>query len=301
MSTALQAGPVSLVRQRFLRSNALFSEYSAVFEVVAARLRERLDILTLQPKRVLDLGCRTGYQLDALQRRYPEAQIVGADPAPGEPFAGPGYRRLWLGLGKRKAPRIACDPHALPFADGCFDLVVSNLLLPWCHAPHFVFEEVARVLAVDGALLFTSAGPDTLREYRKAWSAVDQQLHGFGLIDMHDLGDALLGAGFSAPVLDRDNLLVDYPDIAALQTELRNVGAGNVARGRRSGLMSGSVRSALDGTASGVGRYVVTLELIQGLGWKEQAAPAAVGGDYKVPIETLRGSWKTRAGDRTDQ
>ncbi len=310
MSTLIQPGPMALVRRHFQKAEAGFDAHAAVFESVGERLRERLDLLAIEPQRVLDLGCRSGYQLEELQRRYPQAQIVGADPAPGQTVArGESWsrwlRRPWTSVRTSlQAPAntpctLACDPHALPFADGSFDLVVSNLLLPWCHSPHRVFEEVARILTNGGAFFFTSAGPDTLLEYRAAWATIDSHLHGFGLIDMHDLGDTLMASGFAAPVLDRDNLRVDYPSIRALQNELRELGAVNIANGRRYGLMSPSVRQALDSAAADDERFAVTLELVQGHGWKgELALPGRRTGDeYRVSADSLRGSWdRTRGG-----
>ena len=111
---------------------------------------------------------------------------------------------------------------------------------------------------------------------------------------MHDLGDTLMASGFAAPVLDRDNLFVDYPDIDALQNELRCLGAANLAVGRRSGLMSGSVRQRLKDGLSEDGRFTVTLELVQGHGWKGELRPfvQSSGDDYKVSVDSLRGSWK---------
>ena len=306
MSTLIQPDPMPRVVRRLRRAAATFDAHAAVHENVAARLRARLELLAVTPRRVLDLGCRSGYQLDALRERYPEAAITGVDPAPGEPPAAPSSWPAWLRRRPRAAPRVAADPHRLPFADGSFDLVVSNLLLPWCHAPHAVFGEVARVLDTGGAFLFTSAGPDTLREYRAAWAGIDAHLHGFGLIDMHDLGDALLGSGFAAPVLDRDEVRIDYPSIDALQEELRGIGAANVALGRRPGLMSPSVRVALRDNVGGAGndaagqRFPVTLELVQGHAWKgELAAPArGADGERFFSLESLRSSLPGREGGR---
>ncbi|MGQ7846811.1 methyltransferase domain-containing protein [Granulosicoccus sp. 3-233] len=305
MSLLIQPGPMSLVRRHFQKAAGGFDAHAAVFETVGERLRERLDLLAIEPTRVLDLGCRSGYQLDALQRRFPQAQIVGADPAPG-PASTAGkpdswsrwLRRPWRSVRTRlqaepgSPETVACDPHALPFADGSFDLVVCNLLLPWCHSPHRVFEEVARILTGGGAFFFTSAGPDTLLEYRAAWATIDSHPHGFGLVDMHDLGDTLMASGFAAPVLDRDNLRVDYPSMGALQSELRELGALNIANGRRQGLMSPSVRQALDTAAADAERFAVTLELVQGHGWKgELDLPGRRAGDeYRVSIDSLRGS-----------
>ena len=299
MSSLIQPGPVSLVRRHFMRANSEFDDYAAVYETIGDRLQERLSLLAIQPKRVLDLGCRSGYQLHALQQRYPEAQIIGADPAPGTTLRMPGSWPRWLRRKAQAPQRVACDPHELPFADGSFDLVVSNLLLPWCHAPHRVFEEAARVLLPGGAFMFTSAGPDTLIEYRSAWAAIDSHLHGFGLIDMHDLGDTLMASGFAAPVLDRDNLQIDYPNIEALQVELRKLGAVNVANGRRPGLMSPSVRDALKSIA-GAQRFPVTLELVQGHGWKGELRQAGAQSEdeYRVSVDSLRGSWNRRVPGR---
>lgn len=294
MSSLIQPGPIQDIRRRFLRANDTFDQYSAVYEAIGERLRARLDLLAIEPKRVLDLGCRTGYQLDALQQRYPGAEIIGVDPAPGKPTQLPSTWPAWLRRQPKAAQRIACDPHQLPLADGSFDLVVSNLLLPWCHSPHLVFSEVARLLRPEGAFMFTSAGPDTLLEYRSAWATIDSYLHGFGLIDMHDIGDTLMASGFAAPVLDRDTVQVDYPDIEALQHELRSVGATNAATGRRFGLMSRSVTRSLSNTMSDAERFVVTLELVQGHGWKGELRPAGKNTDegYVVSADTLKGSWK---------
>ena len=298
MSSLIQPEAIGAVRRQFLKAGSTFDAFAAVFETVSDRLLQRLELLAVKPERVLDLGCRSGYQLEALAQRYPDAIIIGADPAPGQP---PQLPRTWPAWLRRSRPpaarRVACDPHELPFADGSFDLIISNLLLPWCAAPHRVFEEVARVLTSGGAFMFTSAGPDTLMEYRRAWAAIDSHMHSFGLIDMHDLGDTMMASGFAAPVLDRDNLMVDYPDIYALQKELRSLGAVNIACGRRPGLMSHRIEELLNAGLTSDGRFSATLELVQGHGWKGELRSASTGsGDVTVSVDTLRGSWRQRAG-----
>ncbi len=304
MSTLIQPEQITRVRRQFQRAAAQFDAHSVVFETVGDRLQSRLDLLAIKPNRVLDLGCRSGYQFDALRQRYPKAHIIGADPAPErvrQPLSSmPGNWPAWLRVRSRSGTpdRVACDPHELPFSDESFDLIVSNLLLPWCHAPHRVFEEAARILRPGGAFMFTTAGPDTLLEYRAAWAAIDSYLHSFGLIDMHDLGDSLMAAGFAAPVLDRDNLTVDYPDIQALQNELRCLGAYNIARGRRLGLMAPAVQQQLHDSTQGADRFAVTLELVQGHGWKGELQPSGKnsGDEYTVPVDSLRGSWGRKIG-----
>lgn len=299
MSTLIQPKPIKVVRRQFLKARNSFDRHSAVFDTVSSRLLERLDLLAIKPLRVLDLGCRSGYQLQALAERYPDATVIGADPAPGKLAGLPGSWPRWLRRTRRPDPqRIACDPHRLPFANTSFDLVVSNLLLPWCEAPHGVFKEVARVLDTGGAFMFTSAGPDTLIEYRRAWASIDSHLHSFGLLDMHDIGDAMMASGFAAPVLDRDNLIVDYPDIEALQNELQSLGAANIANGRRAGLMANEVKNRLNSAASPDSRFPVTLELVQGHGWKGELKKSLTNdkGESIVSVDSLRGSWSHKAG-----
>ncbi len=276
------------VRRALLRARADFDEHAAVFDVVGGRLRERLEVLATPPTRILELGCRTGRELAALAERYPEASVTGLDLAPGAAPEPPSAWPRWLRRGRPAPARVAGDPHRLPFADASFDLVTSSMLLPWCEAPDRVFAECARVLDVGGAFFFATAGPDTLVEYRRAWAAVDGHAHGFGLIDMHDVGDAMLRAGLAEPVLDRDDVTVDYPSLAALEAELRGVGAVNLARGRRGGLTARSVRRTLEANVP-EGRFAVTLELVQAHGWKGEprAAPRADGAQT-VSLEHLR-------------
>jgi len=315
MSTLIQPDPIKQVRRQFLKANKQFDRHSAVFQAVSDQLLERLELLNITPAHVLDLGCRTGYQLPALQLKYPQARIVGVDPAPGAAKRKSMLWPKWLMPASASTDKVACDPHELPFPNDCFDLVVSNLLLPWCHSPHRLFEEAARVLKRGGAFMFTTAGPDTLQEYRNVWANLDPYLHSFGLIDMHDLGDTLMASGFAAPVLDRNNMKVDYPSFDALQTELQFVGAANIANGRRKGLTSPSVARKLRALSDNLAgerasdaanrdlesngennerRFPVTLELVQGHGWKGDLDKQALAndGEFSIPVDSLRGSWR---------
>lgn len=282
MLPPMQPADFNVVRQRYYAVRRTFSDYSIVFQEVSDRLMARLDLLAVNPGRILDLGCHGGYQFPALRSKFAKAEIIGTDPVASH-HVGPQRTRL-----------VAADPHCLPFDDAAFDLVVCNLMLPWCHDPGVVFAEVARVLSQNGAFMFTSAGPDTLQEYADAWSRVDEAAHRFGLEDMHQTGDALLSAGFAAPVLDRENIMIDYPSIDALQAELRHVGASNIASGRRTGLMSPMVRKKLTETV-GNGRFTTTLELVHGHGWKGdlQHGRKESSDEYTVSLDSLRQSLRS--------
>ena len=273
------------VRRQFTRAHGTFGQHNAVFLNTSDRMLNRLAVLAINPSRILDLGCRNGYQFRALRDQFPGAQVIGVDPA----CIGQSLR-WWQRLPKNNT-KIAVDPHHLPFQDGCFDLVVSNLLLPWCQDPGAVFGEVARVLAENGAFMFTSAGPDTLQEYGELWRNIDSAQHVFGLADMHQTGDELINAGFSAPVLDREVITVDYPSIDALQEEMRHIGAANVACGRRIGLMTSKMRKLVREKAPKQ-RFAITLELVQGHGWKGALSQKRNNSadEVSVSLESLRQS-----------
>ena len=149
-------------------------------------------------------GCGTGALLGAIGERYPGAQVVGVDIAHAmlARAAGrvPAWRRL---LGARRPSLLCADLERLPLAPSCAQLAFSNLALQWCR-PEAVFAEAARVLEPGGLFLFSTFGPDTLKELRAAFAAVDGHDHVNTFVDMHDLGDSLVAAGLADPVMEME-------------------------------------------------------------------------------------------------
>ncbi len=199
---------------------------------VASVLMEHLQPVRIQPARILDVGAGTGICSRLLMRHYPRARIISMDSSMAMLRAARGRGPRWLS----KRSLAAGDGEALPVADSSVDLLVSSLMLPSCPSPDAVLLEFQRVLKPGGLLMFSSLGPDTLQELRAAWSVVDGQVHVHAFIDMHDLGDALLRAGFSDVVMDTERLTGRYPDVTALMTELKRLGISNAALGRTKGL-----------------------------------------------------------------
>jgi len=187
------------VRRHFGGAARSYDEAAEVQGEVLERLLERLDGVAREPRIVLDAGAGTGRGTRALSDRYPRARVIALDIA--EPMARAARRRRpWF----RKFHSVCADAARLPLADASVDLVFSNLMLQWTGDPAAVFTEARRVLKPDGLLLFSSFGPDTLRELRMAWAEADERVHVNRFIDMHDLGDALLRCGFVNPVMDVD-------------------------------------------------------------------------------------------------
>lgn len=233
------------VRRAFARAARIYERHDALQREVGARLREQLDLLDARPQRILDLGAGTGLGSAELAHRYPAAEVVALDLAPPMLRAA----RRHAGLLGRRFRRVAGDALQLPFADGAFDLLHSNLCIQWIADPAPLFTELLRVLRPGGLVLLSSLGPDTLRELRAAWAAADgTHPHVSRFLDMHDLGDAALAAGLRDPVLGSEHLQLTYPGVDALLRELKGLGATNADTMRVRGL-TGKARLARMRTA----------------------------------------------------
>ena len=260
-----------VVRRNGRRHAAATASHDAVVREVAARMDERLDYIRLAPRRILDLGCGTGADRARLQARYRDSHVVGADAC--EALLAPVRRRGLIGrlLGNRP-PVVAADAIALPFPPSSFGMVWSNLMLQWLDDPAPALAEVHRVLETDGMVMFSTLGPDSLQELRQAFP--EHSVHRF--IDMHDIGDALLRAGFGDPVMDMQMLTVTYAEIDTLLAELRGSGSANARTDRPRGLIGTRAWQARLARLE-AGRHdavlPITLELVFGHAWKQ--APKA--------------------------
>jgi malonyl-CoA O-methyltransferase len=180
-----------------------------------------------------------------------------------------GRRQTWL----RRFARVCADAAHLPLAEGSVDLIISNLMLQWCDLDA-VFAEFRRVLAPHGLVSFTTLGPDTLRELRSAWRAADSRTHVNQFIDMHDIGDALVRAGFASPVLDVERYTLTYPDLRRVAADLKDTGAHNATMGRARGLTGrrrfAAVQVAYEAYRQD-GRLPATYEVVFGHAWTPAA------------------------------
>ncbi len=279
-------------RVAFERAAATYDRAAQLQRDIGQQLVERLDLVRdFVPATVLDAGCGTGFCTRLLVRRYRRAAVIGLDLAEAMVRRArqrtPAWRRLLGGGGGRPA-YLAGDMERLPLAAGSVELIVSNLALQWCD-PRSALAEFRRVLAPGGLLAFTSFGPDTLKELRAAWRTVDDRAHVHTFLDMHDLGDRVLEAGFADAVMDVERLTVYYPEVPALLRELKGLGAHNIAAGRARGLTGkrhfARFRAAYEAMAKD-GRIPASFEVIFGHAWAplKRGAPRRAGGEEWRPI-----------------
>jgi malonyl-CoA O-methyltransferase len=275
----------SAVRRQFDRRAGPADGGDFLLREVEHRMIERLELIRLEPARILDVGCGLGDGLRRLRGRWPRAEAVGVDLSPrriarAAAIDRPGLGAWAQGLARRLAGRggaapgagplaryLVGDAHALPVASDAFDLVWSNLAFHWFDDVPAAIAEWHRAIRPRGLLMFSALGVDTLRELRAAG------LRTPALPDMHDVGDALVGAGFAEPVMDTERLTVTWTDPLRMATELRALG-GDPSRGRPRGLATPRRRDAALAALAARLRgadpdapMAVTFEVIHGHAW----------------------------------
>jgi len=172
--------------------NKASSEHDTDFlaQEVGEHMFSRLDLMVLDPKKVLVLGGAIKQAVESLKKRYPTAEIMTEDQD---------------------------EEGILALSDHSVDFIFANLSLPWCHDLQKCFREWRRILRPEGLLTFSSLGPDTLIELRS-------QLADFtlvNLVDMHNIGDELTQARFADPVLDVEYITVTYRQPETMIAELQ--------------------------------------------------------------------------------
>jgi malonyl-CoA O-methyltransferase len=266
-----------------------YDRYAALADAVRGELLARLSLLAFEPHTVLDLGAGTGHGARALRERWRAARIVALDLAPGMLRAAR-RQSSW----RRRFDRVCADGARLPLRDGSVDLVFSNLMLPWAVDVDAQLKEIRRVLAPQGYASFSTLGPGTLAELSAAWREVDAGVHVHPFFDLHELGDALVRAGFADPVMDVDRYTLTYADFPALLEELRGTGSRNALQARARGLAGRRRRRALeqayDRFRTADGRLPVSCEVLYGQAWCPGSTPPvrARRGEVVVPIGAIR-------------
>lgn len=280
-----------------LRARAAFSRAAHTYDAAAVLQKQvrtemlnRLDLVKIKPAVILDAGCGTGAASHALQQRYKKSTVVSLDFAHAmlQKTRKSGLlHRLKPLFGLPKQNLLCADIESLPLASASVALVWSNLAIQWCNDLDAAFAEFHRVLQPEGLLMFSTFGPDTLRELRistgqaqtNASAAQVTSISRF--IDMHDIGDALVRAGFSAPVLDVERFTLTYDDVLGVMRDLKSIGAHNATDGRARGLhgrgflqkLAASYEQFRLGTKADGGKLPATFEVVYGHAWRAQDKP----------------------------
>jgi len=274
------------MRRAFNRAATTYDSAAVLQHEVCRRMLERLDFIKLQPQQVLDAGSGTGWGTRQLAQRYPAAHMLSLDIALAMLDVSRGKLSWWKKLpglkelSGDKSSFLCADLETLPLASSSVELVWSNLAVQWCNDLPATLAELHRVLKINGLVMFSTFGPDTLKELRTAFQGVDQHRHTNRFADMHDIGDMLRGAGFADPVMDMEIITLTYNEVRDVMQDLRNIGAHNVTAGRGQGLMGKTAWQAVLNNYERLrrdGKLPATFEVVYGHAWKPQPKKLADG------------------------
>lgn len=280
------------------RAAAGLAGFDFLFNEVGERLADRLDDITRHFPVALDLGCHGGILAGRLAGRGGIETLVACD--------------LSEAMARRAGPiALTADEEWLPFADGVFDLVLSNLSLHWVNDLPGALVQIRRALKPDGLFLGTLFGGGTCRELRQALAEAEIAQEGglsprvSPLAEVRDAGNLLQRAGFALPVADADTLTVSYADPLKLMADLRGMGESNAVLARRKtptrrATLAAAAERYRALFAAADGRMPATFEVIYLTAWAphpSQQKPARPGSASARLADAL-GSTEIPAGDK---
>jgi malonyl-CoA O-methyltransferase len=281
-------------RRAFEQAAAGYDGAAVLQNEICRRMLARLDYIRLEPATIVDAGSGTGNAIPGLAARFPDARIVALDLALAMVRHARARRIGWRGLlgwRDRRITAVCGDIERLPVAAARTDMVWSNLALQWVNEPRRAFAELHRALRPGGLIMFSTFGPDTLKELRNAYESADARAHVHRFIDMHDVGDMLVKAGFADPVMDMEYVTVTYAEVRDLMRDLKAIGAHNVARGRPTTLTGKALLAAVERnyeTHRRDGKLPATFEVVYGHAWKPGPKLTANGKPI-IPLKSVPG------------
>ena len=257
---------MSSIRNNFNSASSNYDDNAFLQNEIANRLAEKLKVISIKPQTIIDLGSGTGFLSNKTAEIFPNANLVCVDFAQKSLLKNP------------QNLKVCADAYELPFASNSVDFIVSNLMMQWCPDLKTLFNECFRVLKPQGLFLFTTFGPDTLKELKRSWSAVDSSAHVNNFIDMHDIGDQMLQSGFQSPIMEMENITLTYEKVLDLMHDLKSIGAQNVSN--RSKTLTGKTKFKkmieMYESYRSDGKLPATYEVIYGHAWKNEKRLGAI-------------------------
>lgn len=280
--TVMQSAPISLaeVRRLFTHTDRVQASQFLRREI-SARMFERLSLIKTNPKTLCDAGCGEGDDLLVLRSRFPHAVMCGVDASQSMLAQARQKAKKTQNLTQQFLARLSGRRNVgpgnailananfaqLPMRESSLDLVWSNLALHWHPQPDRVFAEWKRVLQVDGLLMFSCFGPTTFKPLRDVFTEIGHNDALLPFVDLHDLGDMLVAAGFATPVMDMEILNITYSSIENLFQDIRAFG-GNPLLTKRKALLGkrlwGRVKDILEQGRQPDGKIHLSVEVING-------------------------------------
>lgn len=214
------------IRRSFAAAAQTYDGMAELQRRMAVELLQRFPPAN-QPGLLLDIGCGTGFLTSQLSKAAPQADLLALD------LALPMLQVSRSNYPAMDAEYLCADAEQLPLAAQRIEQIYSNLALQWVQDLPVTLAGFKRVLKPGGNLCFATFGPETLRELKAAWAAVDDYAHVNDFLSADQINSALQAAGFAEIGIDSVLYQSSYPSVQALMRELKAIGAHNVNRGRK--------------------------------------------------------------------
>jgi malonyl-CoA O-methyltransferase len=290
----------SAVKAAFNRAATHYDDAAALQREVCDRTIEKLDLIKIDPQHIVDIGCGTGYGTYKLMQRFTKAQLTGVDVAQGMVDAtiarcnGTGLGATMKQLfAKPRVTGVCADAEQLPMEPLSCDFVFSTFAIHWCDTLQAI-KEAYRIAKPGALILIAVPGPDTLKELNTAFKQADPKgfAHINRFIDMHDVGDMLVEAGFADPVIDMEHIVVTHETTRDVMIDLKTIGASNHLQGRQQGLMGkdkfkrviAAYEQFRDATT---GKLPATYEVVYAHAWKPLQPKRIADGRAVVRLESM--------------
>ncbi|MDX8388540.1 MAG: malonyl-ACP O-methyltransferase BioC [Ghiorsea sp.] len=283
---------VNKVRRAFSGATSNYDSHAELQREIGRRLLGHLDFTKIQPSSILDIGCGTGFFTRLLAEKYKKTNIYAADLSENMvKHTKKEHARRWPWQGKYH--HAVSDAVSLPFKDGSFDLVTSNLAMQWVPEPEKMMQEMRRVLAPGGLILFSTFGRRTLMELKQTLAHINTE-HTNSVLpfpDVMSLGQKLGEAAVDSPVTDADLFTLTYADTMGLIRELKGIGASASAiKGRSGGLYGRALLKDIEKHykehyCDEDGRIHATFEALYAQAWYKETSYS--DRDDVIPIQVI--------------
>ncbi len=275
------------VARAFSRAAEVYDRQAGLQKQVAEQLVEKLEFIKHQPGLILDIGAGTGFLRKPLLKRYKKSRLILTDLSQGMLRQARRNDSLLFS----RSSHCCADMEQLPMAADSVDMVISSLALQWSNDLDRVMAEIHRVLKPGGLLMFSTLGPDTLKELRQVWQSVDADAHVNVFLDMHDIGDCMVRTGLSGPVMDVDYYTLTYDKPMDVMRDLKTLGSSNHLIHRGKSLKGrGVIRRVAENYESfrRDGKIPSTYEVVFGHAWcPEKKQYSRDGDEVGIPIRNL--------------
>ncbi len=283
---SIDEAAVAAVQRRLARQTAppwLHAE-------IAGRMAERLLLFKTPPRRIIDWSSFLGASAPRLTATFPNAAMVAIEPCESLlERSRVSLRAPWWTARRWKVPSAEAVLASTTPPEPA-QLVWANMVLHGVADPPALMQRWQRMLSPGGFVMFSCLGPDTVRELTALYARLQWPTPTIAFVDMHDLGDMLVHAGFADPVMDQERLTVHWNSAASLCQDLRLLG-GNVSPDRYPGLRTPRWRTALHAALAtlrdGSGRYALTFEIVYGHAFKAEL-PVLAPTETQVPLAEMR-------------